>query len=293
MSLPYLPPWELEEDEPTPTGGGATQSVYNIPPRPSQYGPSAILPYEDVIDVVRSPEFQAEPWNYQTALTGYVSAADLAALRPPPLLGGYTQRRRGGGGGPAPVTYSEAPIHIPGAPPWWKALIPSQMTPESEFLTLTNLFLPLLSPEDQRTIATSLYQIDPETFAHLDPVILNIPAPSTITQDLQTRFSSARRADVAMGALEQFASEVGKGLTDLGPGATFLRNLADVARDFGGRGTERMTRTQRRQAAAAFDPMLAQTKAPELAAFAPIAKAFATPFFSAGPIMPGPNLALY
>ena len=72
----------------------------------------------------------------------------------------------GGGGGssrptPKPITWRSA-YSAPGAPSWWRGLIPNRFTPETEFIATYNALIPFLSPEDQRTVATYFYGALPQ-----------------------------------------------------------------------------------------------------------------------------------
>jgi hypothetical protein len=141
-----------------------------------------------------------------------------------------------GGGGAAPTTavFSEADINISGAPEWWRALIPDVNNPISNYQTLSNLMIPLLSPEDQRTVATNLFQSDPEAFALYDPEALD-PAqvPGEITPELRRQFFTGERAQDALGAFDQLLATSGKTAEDFGPGYNYLRSIADTIGGFG------------------------------------------------------------
>ncbi len=202
-----------------------------------------------------------------------------------------------GGFGPLPpTTFSDINLSVAGAPEWWKAVAPNQYNPLSEYQTLTNLFIPFLSPEDQRTVAANLYQSDSKQFEFYDPETLELGAPPpSITPDIRQRFLSGQRATQALGSLDRFLQITGKKAEDFGPGYNFLRGIADTVSDFGlTSGAEQFTETQQSQLRSALDPLLAQVKSKNLAAFGPLAKSFAAPFFSAGSLQDsGPSKGLY
>jgi len=202
----------------------------------------------------------------------------------------------GGGGGfiqdigpagplaPISATFSPYEHQIASAPEWWKALAPDVINPVSEYQTLSNLLIPFLSPEDQRTVATNLYQSNPTQFSHLNPELLEGLQPATeITPQLRTQFFTGERAQNALTAFDELLSISGKSPDDFGPGYNFLRGLADTVKDYRlTSGASQLTETQQGQLLSALDPMLAQTESRELSAFGPLARSFVNPFFSAG-----------
>ena len=193
----------------------------------------------------------------------------------------------GGGGPPAPppeATFSVADINIEGAPDWWQAMIPDITNPQSSYQTMANLMIPMLSPEDQRTVASNLFQSAPDQFGAYNPEGLDLPPiAGEITQDLKSQFLSGQRAQTTLDAFDRLLEVSGKTAKDFGPGYSFLRGLADTFADFDlTSGATQYTETQQNQLLAALDPQLAQTKNPSLAAFGPLAQSFTSPFFSGG-----------
>jgi len=198
--------------------------------------------------------------------------------------------------GPTPATFSDIDVNVAGAPEWWKAVAPDQFNPLSEYQSLSNMFIPFLSPEDQRTVASNLFQSDSEQFSFYDPEKLELYAPpDAITPDIRQRFLSGERATQALNSLDRFLSVTGKKAADFGPGYSFLRGIADTIADFGlTSGASQFTETQQKQLLSALDPQLAQVKSQNLSAFGPLAKSFAAPFFSAGSLQDsGPNLGQF
>ncbi len=202
--------------------------------------------------------------------------------------GGFIQDTRitGGGGAslPAEAIFSEIDIPVAGAPEWWKALNPDVLNPISEYQTFSNLLIPFLSPEDQRTTASNLFQSDPDQFSFYDPEILSTLAPpSEITPELRQQFFSGDRAQKALDSFDRLLDISGKTAEDFGPGYNFLRGIADTLRDVKlTSGATQLTGGQQNQLLSALDPQLAGTSARELSAFGPLARSFANPFFSAG-----------
>ena len=193
----------------------------------------------------------------------------------------------GGGGPPAPppdATFSAVDINIPGAPDWWQAMIPDITNPQSSYQTMANLMIPMLSPEDQRTVASNLFQSAPEQFGAYNPEGLDLPPiADEISQDLRSEFLSGQRAQKTLDAFDRLLEVSGKTSKDFGPGYNFLRGIADTMNDFAlTSGASQYTETQQNRLLAALDPQLAQAKNPSLAAFGPIAQSFTSPFFSGG-----------
>jgi hypothetical protein len=216
---------------------------------------------------------------YESEQAAREATQDGGWFYPPPPSGG-------GRRGPGKIKWSEFDIPVAGAPDWWKALKPSRWTPESEYIALTNLMMPFLSPEDQRQVGTHLFQMLPEDFGHLDPETLDIPAPAApLGTDIRSQFQQASRGGNAINVLEALLGTVGRERKDFGPGYNYLRSLADVIGDFGGAGNL-PTRTQRTQFRAALDPLLAQSKSGPLQAYQGLARSLTNPFFSAGLLDP-------
>lgn len=224
------------------------------------------------------PEYFSNPNVNVGAFLGGQDLFDEAPPVFPPLGNG------GGPTGPGEIIWEEIDVNIPDAPDWWKALAPSQWTPTTEYIALSNLLLPFLSPEDQRTISSNIFSTVPKYFEHLDPERLTIPPPPDITPSLRSKFQTAQRAQYTLNALENIANVTGRERTEFGPGYNYLRQVADVLADFGGRPP---TKAEQQAALGALDPLLAQGKGSrELGAFGPLARALTQPFFSAGLLRP-------
>ena len=200
---------------------------------------------------------------------------------------GIVEYAGGGGGGASPSKAKftvNSDIRFADQPEWWQAMLPDTNNPISNYQTLSNLLIPLLSPEDQRTVATNLYQSDPEQFALYDPTGLGAPSiPGEITGEIRNQFFTGERANKALGAFDQLLSISGKTEEDFGPGFSFLKSVADQVGSFKlTSGATQLTETQQGQLLAGLDPLLAQTNSDQLRAFGPLARSFANPFFSAG-----------
>lgn len=97
---------------------------------------------------------------------------------------------------------------------------------------------------------------------------------------------SKERANSILGALETVKSKMKIPEGGLGPGYTYLQQVASAIRDFGGTNGQGATRQQFTQLMAALDPLTAATKAENLAAYGPASKMLSQPFFSAGSVLP-------
>lgn len=251
---------------------------YPVPVTYDEFG----MPSNATSEQIQQAQGQYENWLNALAMGGAVGHG--------PVEGGYGSGTGGFlqeySGPPAPVktTFSDANLSIVGAPSWWKGLKPDQLNPISEYQTLSNLLIPLLSPEDQMTVATNLYQSDPEAFAHLNPEELTRTAPPVeITPEIRQRFFTGERAQQALDAFDQLLTLSNFKPEDFGPGYNFLRGLADTVQDFSlTSGASQLTETQQDQLLSALDPQLAQTEGGALSAYGPLARSFVNPFFSAG-----------
>lgn len=201
--------------------------------------------------------------------------------------GGYGYGYGGGGGGePAKITWSSFDSGVKG-PSWWKALKPSSLNPGTEYLAAVNMMIPFLSPEDQRTVAATLYQQDAENFGHLNPDKIGAETPA-ITPELQKLFTSSDRAVNALSALQKLSSALGKSDKDMGSGYRYLQSILSSLKQFGaGAGENQITKANQVKLLGALDPMLAQGQSQsDLGAYGPMAKMLAQPFFSRGQLMP-------
>ena len=186
---------------------------------------------------------------------------------------------------PAPPAWNSTGYNIKGAPSWWRGMVPGTLNPNTSYLGLINNLLPFMSHEDQASMAAALFRADPTNFGSYNPKKLDIK-PGGLNSGQQDKFTSAQRAQNVMKALTAFAKATGKDTKDLGPGFLFLQSAADTLRDFGGTDLNGQTRAQYVQQQAALDPLFAQARSPQLAAYEPLLRALTSPFFSGGQLTP-------
>ena len=188
---------------------------------------------------------------------------------------------------PPPLTWSEK-YSLGGAPTWWKGMVASQHTPETEFATIMNTLIPYLSTEDQRQFASSLSRLFPDAFGNYSPEKSDLGTPKgTITPEQEQYFLSQKRAQDILGAMDKMKEATGKSDKDFGPGYEYVRQLAATMKDFGAReGYSQPTRSQAIKLYSAFDPMLAEGKGEKLGAYGEMARSLAQPFFGAGSLIP-------
>lgn len=174
---------------------------------------------------------------------------------------------------------------LSGAPSWWKGMMPSQWTPESEFAAMANAMIPYLSPEDQRQLGSSLSRLFPDAFGSYsaEKTEFGLP-PQTISPQNKFYFTSQQRGSDMLNALSKMQQASGKSESDMGPGYQYLRQLAQTLVDYGGRSKDARSMSRREQMMyyGAIDPLLAETQGEQLGAYGEIARAVTQPFFSAG-----------
>jgi hypothetical protein len=197
----------------------------------------------------------------------------------------------GGGGGfsepePVPITWADT-YNVEGAPAWWKGRTPSALDPNSEYAMLVNALIPYMSPEDQRMAGSNLAQLFPDAFGGYNLEVTPPPPTAAVYQPApktQRAYFDQSRAIGALGTLDKVRTIMGKEPKDLGPGYQYLRNIATAHRNYGGTIPTPQTRAQYQQLMGMLDPLLGQAKNENLAAYGPIAQAFALPFTSSGPL---------
>lgn len=192
----------------------------------------------------------------------------------------------GGGGGQAeqePVTWSVG-YKVPGAPSWWRGLVPSRATEESSYIALVNAVLPFMSPEDQRSIVGNL--ATQEGIGEFYGGNVFAPPPGELTTQMRQQFTSAERARQALASIERMRAASKIERKEFGPGYQYLRNVISTMRDFGGAAGDMQSRQKRMQFLAALDPLLNQARAGALGAYGAAASALGQPFFSARNLVP-------
>lgn len=166
------------------------------------------------------------------------------------------------------------------APEWW---IGKSATTGSDWDTLGSVYnamIPFLSPEDQRTAALALARDFPDVFGDYGNPDIVYNVPSEITAAMREQYTSRARAEQALAAVENMQSITGG---EPGKGVTYLRQLLDVLRDYGGMPGEGQTRAQYLAQRAGITPLL--DVAPK--GYQSLLNMLATPSFSAGKLVPG------
>lgn len=181
------------------------------------------------------------------------------------------------------VTWQEFQSGAEGAPGWWQAMKPSELTEESELLASMNMIIPYMSPDDQVTLGMWLYQIDPVAFAHLANLQPDDPrAPTDL--DLQELMSSGRMAN-AIIALQNLAGTMGKTGEEMGTGFRFLMNLLQTKQSYTGAEGEYQSRAQALALQKMMDQM-ASGATKELAPYKSAAQFLSRPSFVGGQLRP-------
>jgi len=227
--------------------------------------------------------------------TWYLNADyEGAALGVSSASGGGGGRGFGGGGGggggssSGGVNWSLLETEVEGAPDWWVNKIPNQRTDTTQYLMFINSLIPYLSPEDQRSMAAYLYQVDPKAFAEYNPDTTEFPAPP-LSLDTATRFryTSAERANQAMSTLQNVVDATGFDMNKLGPGYQFLQNVLSMLSDYGGESEEnQQTRAQAAQQYAGIKSLLDSATGKDLSPYSALASALSNPYFTAGRVTP-------
>jgi hypothetical protein len=191
----------------------------------------------------------------------------------------------GGGGAPAPITWSAFDSDVAG-PSWWKAMKPSEINEGTEAVAAMNMLIPFLSPEDQKTVAANIYGMNAADFGHLNPEGIKVAQGTEMNQGMVNQYTSTERAEKALAAMTALAKAAGKDDKGMGTGYRYLRSILDAGKQFGGKGGAGQTRRQYQQMMSALDPLLAQTKDPQLGAYASLANMLARPYFNQGQLTP-------
>jgi hypothetical protein len=236
--------------------------------------------------------------NVQYLNPEYIASQQSGSSASPTTGGGGGGGWYGGGGGGGGtvggnISWSEG-YSVDGAPDWWRGLVPSAFTPNSEYVALYNAMIPYMSPEDQRTAGKYLYSVigdqQLEPWNTYNPEMMEgIVPPTQLSTELKEEFTSSDRVQNALGTLTKLIEVSGREEKAMGEGYEFLSSLLSTIGEFGGGSVgsgERQTRAQFNQTQAALDPMLSQAKSGELAPYSAVAQQVASPFFSAGNVTP-------
>lgn len=283
------------------TGGGANMTApsldwaYGPEPLANEvlfgYGTSGLPEQVNAgwMPVTPGFEFGGDP-----GIAGYHLAPpeEEAAQLLPGGGGGYlpptqTTTETGGGGG------GWGKYNLDNAPEWWKGRA-SGSSADRQFASVMNALIPFMSPEDQRTAASTLSRMFKQ-FESYNPLTnqgLTPPVPSEITDATKDPYESRQRAMQMLDAIQRMG-KAGKIKTGTGQkvpaGVAWLQQIADVLQDFGiGGATENLTSAQVQQLRAALDPLLAEGKGSgsKVSQYAEIARMITEPFFSAGQLWP-------
>jgi len=184
-----------------------------------------------------------------------------------------------------PLTWSNK-YGLPGAPEWWKGMMPSQWTPETEVAAMANALIPYLSAEDQRQMGSTLSRLYPDAFGSYSPEQTKYGTTPDLTTEVSHYFQSKKRAGDVLSALDKIKEASGQDESKMGPGYQYLRQLAKTMQDFGADEDDyRMSRRQIKSLYGALDPLLSEAKGEKLGAYGEIARGLAQPFFTAAGFM--------
>jgi hypothetical protein len=166
-------------------------------------------------------------------------------------------------------------------------MMPSELTPDTEFAVILNTLIPYMSTEDQRQMATSLSSLFPKGFANYSPETTSFQQPASEVSNATGNYMlSQQRATDILGAMDRMKEASGKKDDEFGPGYSYVRNLATTMKDFGGQsGGANPTRRQLLNMYSALDPMLAEAGGERLGAYGEAARALTQPFFGAGKLV--------
>lgn len=150
---------------------------------------------------------------------------------------------------------------------------------------MTNAMLPFLSPEDRRAFSANIdRQFKGKGAKFGDSIKFGHGLTSAVTPGVRQDYMSVQRAQSALSALERMRAASGFRAAKFGPGFQYLRQVADVLRDFGSVGRP-MSRAEYGAFLGAVDPLLNEAKSGQLGAYGALAKAFLQPFFIGGGLM--------
>jgi len=252
--------------------------VYTVKPYPI-HGQGPYMPRVETVPYNPYPTYNQGPYMPRVEMGGSPYAN-------PYLTAVYGGGGGGGAAGGGPVTWSQA-YNLEGAPSWWKGMLPSQWTPETEFAAMVNALMPYLTIEDQRAMGSSLSRLFPDAFGSYSPEKTAYPTPpSSIKAEREYYFQSQQRATDLLGALDKMKAASGQDEKKFGPGYQYLRQLATTVKEFGAKvGQSQMSRRQYINMYSALDPLLAETKGEALSAYGEIARALTQPFMGAGKLI--------
>lgn len=272
---------------PSPTNWG----YRNLPGKPASPIPDLIVnrrgssyqPVDPRIPLGLGIEFDTWTPYYQNQATNYLNQFNTTTTGG----GTYTGSSPTPTPQPEPLTWSEK-YQLEGSPSWWKGMMPSRLTPETEVASIMNALIPYLSTEDQRQMASSLSRLFPDAFGNYSPEKSDLGTPTPgVTDQQKEYFLSQQRAGNILNAMDKMKEASGKGEKDFGPGYQYVRQLAATMKDFGSaEGYKQPSRRQIIDMYSAFDPLLAEGGGEKLGAYSELARSIAQPFFGAGKLVP-------
>ena len=196
----------------------------------------------------------------------------------------------GGGYTPPPPPKWKAGYAVKDAPTWWKGLVPDRFTGATAYAATMNALIPYLSEEDQRTVASNLSRTGGPFKKLYNPEKVNFEKPkSKLSGRDRSYYTSAERAQTILGTLRKMQKAAKKaGAGSAGAGYKYLRHVANVAEDFGGKSSfgRVQTRQQYLQMISALDPLLAEAKSGKLSSYGSAARMITNPYFTAGAVVP-------
>lgn len=242
--------------------------------------------------VTPGSEFSGDP-----GVAGWHIAPDETQA---PTLGGgpyvppVPRRGGGGGGGGEGGGYGGwGEYDLESHPEWWKGLSAGN-SEDQQFASILNAMIPSMSPEDQRTAASTLARMFPEfeSYNSLTNQGMTPPVPSEVTDATTQQYETTQRAQSILEAITRMGAAGGIKTgtsSEVSPAVAWLQQIADLGKDFGISGaTEMMTPAQLQALMAALDPLLAEAKGTgsKVAPYAEIARMLTEPFYSAGKVFP-------
>lgn len=184
----------------------------------------------------------------------------------------------------APGVIPGGPVHDDGSdmPSWWINQVYSghSLTDEQQFANMANSLMPLLSPEDQRAMASYLATNFADMYGKYAKAKFD-PIPTQVGDAQRLNYLNPQRAQQALQLLDKMKRA--SGAKNMGAGYNFLRNAVSLINQFSNKGGP-MTREQYAQFQNALSNL--SSNAPKnLGAYANLAQMFNMPNFSAGPLV--------
>lgn len=285
------------------TGGGANMQapsydwIETNPPNQWLYGygssPPPVGGYEPVTPGL---EFPGDP-----GIAGWRIDPNETEQAPTPAFGGGPALPApsrgggggGGGGGDGGGYGGWGEYDLESHPEWWKGLSAGN-SEDQQFASILNAMIPSMSPEDQRTAASTLARMFPEfeSYNSLTNQGMTPPVPGEVTDATTQQYETTQRAQSILEAITRMGAAGGIKTgtsSEVSPAVAWLQQIADLGQDFGiSNTTDMMTPTQLQALMAALDPLLAEAKGTgsKVAPYAEIARMLTDPFYSAGKVFP-------